>query len=38
LTDRILAMAGGRIVGEMPTLEATEQTILALAMHEHLTR
>jgi L-arabinose transport system ATP-binding protein len=38
LTDRILVMAGGRIVGEMPTPEATEQKILALAMHEHLSR
>jgi L-arabinose transport system ATP-binding protein len=38
LTDRILVMAGGRIVGEMPTSEATEQKILAQAMHEHLTR
>ena len=37
LTDRILVMAGGRIVGEMPTAEATEQKILALAMHENLT-
>jgi L-arabinose transport system ATP-binding protein len=37
LTDRILVMAGGRIVGELPTAEATEQKILALAMHENLT-
>ncbi|MEA9985781.1 sugar ABC transporter ATP-binding protein [Subtercola sp. RTI3] len=34
LADRILVMAGGRIVGQMSRHEATEESILALAMEE----
>jgi len=34
LADRICVMAGGRIVGQMNRAEATEESILALAMDE----
>jgi ABC-type sugar transport system ATPase subunit len=34
LADRICVMAGGRITGEMSRAEATEESILALAMDE----
>ena len=36
LSDRILVMAGGRIVGEVSRAEATERDILTLAMAENL--
>jgi L-arabinose transport system ATP-binding protein len=36
MTDRILVMAAGRLVGELATKDATEQAILALAMREQL--
>jgi L-arabinose transport system ATP-binding protein len=36
MTDRILVMARGRLVGELATVDATEETILALAMHGNL--
>ncbi|MFO1039312.1 MAG: sugar ABC transporter ATP-binding protein [Geminicoccaceae bacterium] len=32
LTDRVAVMRGGRIVGILPTVEATEESILTLAM------
>jgi L-arabinose transport system ATP-binding protein len=38
LADRILVMAGGRIVANLPRGEATEERILDLAMGENLTR
>jgi ABC-type sugar transport system ATPase subunit len=38
LADRILVMAGGRVVAEMPREEANEERILSLAMAEHLTK
>jgi L-arabinose transport system ATP-binding protein len=38
LADRILVMAGGRIVADLPRAEATEERILNLAMGENLTR
>lgn len=34
VADRIYVMAGGRIVGELPRSEASEERILALAMDE----
>ena len=34
VSDRIYVMAGGRISGELPRTEATEEKILALAMDE----
>jgi L-arabinose transport system ATP-binding protein len=37
LADRILVMAGGRIVAEMPREEASEERILSLAMADNLT-
>jgi L-arabinose transport system ATP-binding protein len=36
LSDRILVMASGRIVGEVSRAEATEEGILALAMTDNL--
>ncbi len=36
LSDRILVMAAGRIVGEVQRREATEQRVLELAMRENL--
>ena len=36
LSDRILVMAGGRISGEVARAEASEQTILRLAMADQL--
>jgi ABC-type sugar transport system ATPase subunit len=33
LADRILVMAGGRIVGELDASQASEDAILRLAMH-----
>jgi L-arabinose transport system ATP-binding protein len=38
LADRILVMAGGRVVAEMPRDEATEERILSLAMGDNLTK
>jgi L-arabinose transport system ATP-binding protein len=38
LSDRILVMAAGRIVGEVPRDEATEQRVLHLAMRENLSQ
>ncbi|HEX6605795.1 MAG TPA: sugar ABC transporter ATP-binding protein [Chloroflexia bacterium] len=37
LTDRIAVMRAGEIVGELPTAEATEEAILALAMGQTAT-
>ncbi len=37
VSDRILVMAAGRISGELRAREATEESILALAMANHLT-
>ncbi|CAM5432297.1 ABC transporter [Streptomyces spiroverticillatus] len=37
LADRVLVMQGGRITGELDHAEATEESILALAMTEDLT-
>jgi len=37
LADRILVMAGGRVVHEMPRGEASEERILSLAMADNLT-
>jgi L-arabinose transport system ATP-binding protein len=37
LADRILVMAGGRVVAEMPREEASEERILSLAMADNLT-
>ena len=36
LADRILVMAGGRVVGELPREDASEQRILGLAMTDQL--
>jgi len=36
LCDRIYVMQGGRIRGELPGNEATEEAVLALAMADHL--
>ena len=38
LADRMLVMAGGRIVAEMPREEASEERILSLAMADNLTQ
>ena len=38
LADRILVMAGGRVVAEMPREEASEERILSLAMADNLTK
>ena len=38
LADRLLVMAEGRIVADLPRAEATEERILDLAMGENLTR
>jgi L-arabinose transport system ATP-binding protein len=38
LADRILVMAGGRVVAEMPREEASEERILSLAMADNLTQ
>jgi rhamnose transport system ATP-binding protein len=38
LADRLLVMAAGRIVADLPRAEATEARILDLAMGENLTR
>ena len=37
MSDRIYVMQGGRITGELPGPGTTEQQVLELAMHEHLT-
>ena len=37
LADRILVMAGGRVVAELPRQEASEERILNLAMADNLT-
>ena len=37
LSDRIAVMQGGRVTGELPRAEATEERVLALAMAEDLT-
>jgi len=37
LADRILVMAGGRVIAEMPRDEASEERILSLAMADNLT-
>src|SRR5580698_9455459 len=37
LADRILVMAGGRVVAEMARDEASEERILSLAMADNLT-
>ena len=34
LSDRIVVMRGRRIVGEIPAAEATEETLLTMAMME----
>ncbi|MGD8151028.1 sugar ABC transporter ATP-binding protein [Ornithinimicrobium sp. Y1694] len=34
MSDRILVMAGGRIVGEMPASEATQDSVMSLAVKE----
>jgi L-arabinose transport system ATP-binding protein len=36
LADRIVVMQGGRVTGELSREEATEERILALAIHDHL--
>jgi ABC-type sugar transport system ATPase subunit len=38
LADRILVMAGGRVVAEMLREEASEERILSLAMADNLTK
>ena len=38
MSDRIIVMAAGRIAGEVPRAEATEQRVLNLAMRENLTQ
>ena len=38
LADRILVMAGGRVVAEMPREQASEERILSLAMADNLTK
>ena len=38
MADRMLVMAGGRIVAELDRAEASEERILSLAMAENLTR
>ena len=38
LADRILVMASGRVVAEMPREQASEERILSLAMADNLTR
>ena len=38
MSDRILVMAAGRIAGEVPRAEATEQRVLNLAMRENLSQ
>jgi L-arabinose transport system ATP-binding protein len=38
LADRIVVMQGGRVTGELSRDEATEERILALAIHDHLAR
>jgi L-arabinose transport system ATP-binding protein len=38
LADRVLVMAAGRIVADVPRSEATEERILELAMGDNLTR
>jgi L-arabinose transport system ATP-binding protein len=38
LADRLLVMAAGRVVADLPRMEATEERILDLAMGENLTR
>lgn len=34
MSDRILVMAGGRVVGEMPSSEATQDAVMSLAVKE----
>jgi len=36
VSDRIIVMQNGRITGEMPASQATEESVLRLAMTEHL--
>ena len=36
VSDRIIVMQGGRITGEMPAAGATEESVLRLAMVDHL--
>jgi len=36
VSDRIYVMAGGRIAGELPRADATEERILALAMDDEV--
>ena len=38
LADRVLVMAGGRIVAELGRDEASEERILSLAMADNLTQ
>jgi L-arabinose transport system ATP-binding protein len=38
VSDRIIVMQGGRITGEMPASGATEESVLRLAMADHLVR
>ncbi len=38
MSDRILVMAAGRIAGEVPRAEATEQRVLNLTMRENLSQ
>jgi ABC-type sugar transport system ATPase subunit len=38
LADRLLVMAAGQIVADLPSMGATEERILDLAMGENLTR
>jgi L-arabinose transport system ATP-binding protein len=35
LADRIVVMQGGRVTGELARDEATEERVLALAIHDH---
>ncbi len=34
ISDRVVVMAGGRIVGEMPAAEATQDAVMTLAVKE----
>jgi L-arabinose transport system ATP-binding protein len=36
LSDRIVVMAGGRVVGEVARVDATEEGILAMAMTDNI--
>lgn len=37
VSDRVIVMQGGRITGELPAAQATEESVLRLAMASHLT-